>query len=417
MLTYQVYFDLSHGHATVNAPMFSRPRDPLAHVEGSPYGRHIPALDGLRGIAICGVAGSHLFPGTPRSDAARLIASVLSFGSTGVDLFFVLSGFLITGILYDSRADPHFFKKFYARRALRIFPLYYGVLACFFLLTLFFGFNYNRELLSLALYLQNTHLIARPIYAYLGPRLPLAHFWSLAVEEQFYLVWPLLVFWLYERERILVCCLASLVLCPLLRFGLALHSVGYFAIHTNTFCRADSLLAGGLLALLLRGPRHYLVLRWGPRLFLGGLLAALTLRSGNFVQSTASLPYALSMGWSYTALAVASVGLLAMALHHSFMQKLLGSASLRWLGRYSYGLYVVHVILFAYVQDPLKHRAADIGASKGVAVLFVGAVAFACSCLFAYLCFKYYERHFLRLKRLFAYEQPVPAGGLLAVSR
>ncbi len=394
--------------------MLSRPGDELAHVEASPYGRHIPALDGLRGIAFCGVAGSHLFPGTPRSEMAKLVAAVLSFGATGVDLFFVLSGFLITGILYDSRTDAHFFRKFYARRALRIFPLYYGVLASFLLLTLFFGVHYNRELLSLALYLQNTGFVAPPIYAYIGPHLPLAHFWSLAVEEQFYLIWPLLVFWLRARERILFCCLASLVFCPLLRFGLSLHGAGYFSIHTNTLCRADSLLAGGALAILLRGPHHDLALRWGPGLFMGGLLGVIALRYGLPAQPAASFRQAISIGWSYTAIAAASVGLLALALRHALTRSILSTALLRWLGRYSYGLYVFHLILFAFLQEPLKTWAAGIGFSKGAAIFFAGVVAFLCSCLGAYISYNLYERHFLRLKRLFAYPQTVPARDALA---
>ena len=397
--------------------MPSRPESDVAHAEANPYSRHIPALDGLRGIAFCGVAGSHLFPGTPRSEAAKLIAAVLSFGSTGVDLFFVLSGFLITGILYDTRTDPDFFKKFYARRVLRIFPLYYGVLAFFLLLTLFFETHYNGELLSLALYLQNTSLIARPIYAYIGPPLPLAHFWSLAVEEQFYLLWHMLVFGLYRRKRILIWCVASLVLCPLLRFGLALHDVAYFAIHTNTLCRADSLLAGALVALLLRGPQHDATLRWGAAVFLGGLLLACLLRSGVFTRTTGSSLYAVSVGWSYTALAAASVGLLVMALQRSVLQEFLSTALLRWLGRYSYGVYVFHLIVFTFLQKPAKQWVENIGFSKGAAVFFAGTAALLCSCLLAYVSFQYYERPFLRLKRLFAYAQPGSVRGALAASR
>jgi peptidoglycan/LPS O-acetylase OafA/YrhL len=152
--------------------------------EGSPYARHIPALDGIRGLAVLGVAGSHLFPGTPHGAVTFAIAHALSFGASGVDLFFVLSGFLITGILFDSLGDGHFFQKFYARRVLRIFPLYYAVIGLYALGALLLGMRYNRELISLALYLQNTSWIAPPIYAYNGPsNLPLSHFWSLAIEE------------------------------------------------------------------------------------------------------------------------------------------------------------------------------------------------------------------------------------------
>ena len=153
--------------------------------EASPYAAHLPALDGVRGVAVLAVIGSHIFPGNAQGAFTRSVRFFLGYGSTGVDLFFVLSGFLITGILYDSLHDPQYFRKFYARRILRIFPLYYAVLAVYALGSLFLGMHYDGELWSLALYLQNTHLVARPIYAYAGPSaLPLSHFWSLAVEEQ-----------------------------------------------------------------------------------------------------------------------------------------------------------------------------------------------------------------------------------------
>src|SRR5215472_4905523 len=158
--------------------------------EASPYSHHVPALDGVRGLAILLVMGSHFFAGTPHNRPERLLRMMQGFGGTGVDLFFVLSGFLITGILYDSLHDSRFFRKFYARRALRILPLYYGVLATFAIIGLCERRSSSGELLSLALYLQNTSLIAQPIVVYAAPLfLPLGHFWSLAIEEQFYLVW------------------------------------------------------------------------------------------------------------------------------------------------------------------------------------------------------------------------------------
>lgn len=216
---------------------------------------------------------SHLFPGTARSAVTDTLQALFRFGASGVDLFFVLSGFLITGILYDSLHDRAYFRKFYARRALRIFPLYYGVLAIFLLQKIILGYHFHRELLSLALYLQNTHLIAAPIYDYTGAaKLPLVHFWSLSIEEQFYLVWPLLVFLIRDRRRLLAVCLAALALCPALRAFLVLHGAPYFMVHTNTVYRADSLLAGAALALLLRGPAHDRVLKHAGKLLLASII-------------------------------------------------------------------------------------------------------------------------------------------------
>src|ERR1700761_6059162 len=225
--------------------------------EASPYSRHLPALDGVRGLAILLVMGSHFFAGTPHNLPERMARSLLAFGATGVDLFFVLSGFLITGILYDSLQEERFFRKFYARRALRILPLYYGVIAAYAVVGMVQHRSSHGELLSLTCYLQNTSLIAAPIFYYSAPLfLPLGHFWSLAIEEQFYLVWPLLVFLLRTRTRLLILCASLILLCPILRFFAWSHGAPYFDVHANTLYRADSLVIGGALSLLLRSRLH-----------------------------------------------------------------------------------------------------------------------------------------------------------------
>src|SRR5579862_7894518 len=142
---------------------------------------HYPALDGLRGVAILSVMVEHLAP--------RLLAGG---GWVGVDLFFVLSGFLITGVLLDGKDDPHRGRTFYVRRALRIFPLYYATLA---LIT----FGPLAKALALGLsaqtlgwyWIYGTNWQIALGMAHIGG--PIAYFWSLAVEEQFYLIWPLII--------------------------------------------------------------------------------------------------------------------------------------------------------------------------------------------------------------------------------
>jgi peptidoglycan/LPS O-acetylase OafA/YrhL len=145
-------------------------------------------------MAVLGVMGSHFFRGSVANAGflVRSIGSAFAFGARGVDLFFVLSGFLITGILYDSLSDSGYFRKFYARRCLRIFPLYYGVLFALLLLTPWLHIQWQNMQWSLLLYLQNTNVIM-PIYQWQSHSVDLIHFWTLAVEEQFYLVWPLAV--------------------------------------------------------------------------------------------------------------------------------------------------------------------------------------------------------------------------------
>lgn len=161
---------------------------------GSGSRHHLQELDGLRGFAILLVLCSHLVslpPGGRSPFVDRLVGMILGLGWVGVDLFFVLSGFLITGILVQSRGGPHYFRNFYARRSLRIFPLYYLFLA---IATFISPLLLSPESI---LTLPKEH--AWVYWLYLSnfggkPSEAFAHTWSLAVEEQFYLVWPAIVF-------------------------------------------------------------------------------------------------------------------------------------------------------------------------------------------------------------------------------
>lgn len=374
--------------------------------EGSPYARHLPALDGLRGFAALGVVFSHIFPGNSHNAFEALLRRAFNFGAAGVDLFFVLSGFLITGILYDSLSETAFFRKFYARRALRIFPLYYGVIAAYGLAALALGISFHHQLLSLAFYLQNTYRITVPIFLYKGPpSLPLAHFWSLAIEEQFYLVWPVAVFLLRTRRRILSCCALAIVVCPLLRIAAYLHGIPYDLVHAETLCRADSLLAGAALALLLRSDWHDTVLRSGVWLFLIGCVAVFA--PGALMTHLPSVwLWDVLASLHYTATAAAATGLIVLALGSPAVKRLCSVQPLRSLGKYSYGFYVLHVILFVYLEHPLRVAIHNhITTNKGATVLLVGVTCFAMTYAAAYLSYHLYEKRFLQLKRFFDYRR------------
>jgi peptidoglycan/LPS O-acetylase OafA/YrhL len=177
-------------------------------------------------------------------------------------------------------------------------------------------------------------------------------------------------------------------------------------VHGNTICRVDSLLIGGALALLLRSRIHDRALRWAGWLVLIGAAAQISLR---FVpaQAVNPLAYAVGNGLSYSALSATFVGLMAIALRGGAVTRLCEQRTLRWLGKYSYGLYVLHLPLFAYLQQPVRHILAPLlHENKGAVVAGTGIICFGLSVIAAYLSYNLYERRFLRLKRFFDYRRP-----------
>lgn len=378
-----------HSQSSTSLPEFSTPPR-----EGSPYSRHIPALDGVRGLAVIGVMCSHLFPGPAAGGAALLARDVLNYGATGVDLFFVLSGFLITGILYDSLHDAQYFRKFYARRILRIFPLYYAVVGAYAVVVFANGARYWRQILALVLYVHNTYLIAPPIWTFDGhPRIPLGHFWSLAVEEQFYLGWPFIVYFIGNRKALLWfigCVIAAEPFFRLLCFRLNMPPA---SIHANVFCRADSLLSGGALALLLRGPRHDRAL----------LLSRWALVFGIGLQVAAPFSPVISVYLHDDVLWLTYCGLLGLALSAGPVKRFFSLPFLRSMGKYSYGMYVYHVILFEYLRYPVHSLVGHVLSGKTTVGIADGMVVFVLTFVVAWLSYNVYEKQFLKLKRYFDY--------------
>ena len=218
-----------------------------------------PALDGLRAVAFMMVFLQHYLH--------------LPWGWSGVDLFFVLSGFLITGILFDTRNDTHRIRNFYIRRTLRIFPLYYGIMLALLLSTPLFHWQWSWGWMAWPAYMGN---FARFVHSYpvISPlqrladfqpagnlgrfhfSLYLGHFWSLCVEEQFYLIWPWLVFAIRDRRKLMWVCASTLPACLAMRL-MGQHLFPDWMLDGEILYRAtpfrlDALLLGGLLALWLR---------------------------------------------------------------------------------------------------------------------------------------------------------------------
>jgi peptidoglycan/LPS O-acetylase OafA/YrhL len=371
-------------------------------------------------MAILLVLMSHLmlFNDHTGSRFGDSLSALRGLGWVGVDLFFVLSGFLITGILFDTLHDPHYFRSFYMRRFLRIFPLYYGFL--FFLMILgHWGpgmhFEWDGRQYVLLTYLQNTGIWFPVTDFHPGIWADLDHFWSLAVEEQFYLFWPLLVFLVRGRRRLIALALALSGFALLLRIALYLHGSSPLLIFMLTPCRMDTLLLGGVVALVVRGDSDWIPRRWMvPIVVIAGVVIA-TYTLWHLGGDMRNFFFGATFGYSVIALGCVAV-LVASLEPKSVADRIFRWSWLRSLGKYSYGIYVLHIFVahaVATVTDRMLGTSLRIWLtprlhSRPLAVLvefcFNAAVVF----LAAFLSYHLYEVHFLRLKRYFGYRKSNP---------
>ena len=295
---------------------------------------------------------------------ARL-QGVFGVGWCGVDLFFVLSGFLITGILLDAKGSPTYFKSFYVRRVLRIFPIYYGVLLLVAIgrhipaIADLFELNGRNGITSSLAWM--FACVSNFVMAYRHSKTafgPMGHFWSLAVEEHFYMVWPTLVF-LCTRKQLAIACSGFVVGAFALRCGLAAHNHTTYATYLITPCRVDGLALGGLLALMVRSNLDVKKIRnlaWIVGIFCGIAVIGLGLRGGNSGGFSHYGRAMTTLGFSLFAFFFASV----MALALSSSPGSLGRTILEWpplrsVGRYSFAMYIFHLLflaIFEVVQHP-----------------------------------------------------------------
>ena len=381
------------------------------HEAGASY---YPALDGLRGVAILLVLLLHFgqfghgLP-APQVLADRWFLGIVRTGWMGVDLFFVLSGFLITGILLDTKGSRHYLRQFYARRVLRIFPLYYGALALFLILLpmLLPGDRVLRDLTADSVwywtYLYNVKVAA----AGFTSSSALGHFWSLAVEEQFYLIWPIVVLYL-ARRHLFGACWAGVVAALFCRIGLRV--AGYeVAATVLTPARMDALAIGGLIALAVRGP-HGLeaIARWAAPV--AGVLALLL--AGLLASNTALT----SVGYTVVALLCGAILIHVLtASPGGVTSKLFASPTLRFFGRYSYALYVLHHPLL-WFRPPFSVRFVPtvFGSHLPAYILWLAIAIGACVAM-ALLSWHVVEKQFLKLKKLFPYAYKKTEAGLLAL--
>ena len=360
--------------------------------ERSPKGR-IRELDGLRGMAIVLVLFYHYIsiadPGSAPNPLLVRFQHFFGIGWAGVDLFFVLSGFLIGGILLDARESSHYFGTFYARRFYRIIPLYYLWIGIFFAFTAaaFHGLPQalanNPERLGIApvyvLFLQNSAKIPHAAFgtAWLGA------LWSLAVEEQFYLLMPLAVRFLSRKRLVQLLC-AALVAAPVARLSFIKYLPQHPAApYMLTVCRADALAMGVLLAIAWREER------WKARflrhrVFVAAASSALLIVFA-YLAFWKPSQYSSSMAaWGFSCLDLFFALLLARAL---LLPGGIWAAVCRWrflaeMGRISYCFYVIHAAVNLFTHLLVLHREPRFADVPSIAVTAVAAVlAYGIACL------------------------------------
>ncbi len=368
--------------------------------------KHIPELDGIRGAAILTIILYHYLA----LEGSRLplkLGSLLSMGWTGVDLFFVLSGFLIGGILLDARASENYFQVFYARRFCRILPLY-SVL-CVMSLIVF------RAPLS-------THpwLFAgrTPWYAYLtfgqnfwmvkttANSAQLDATWSLAVEEQFYLSLPIII--RFVRYKTLPYLLGvGIILAPLIRTAIWISSPIYGADATYMLapCRMDALLLGVLAALAVR-ERHWLTTN---KFVLGSLSVLFGAGILEIIHAHIARESLIFSALGYTWIACFCVSLLLLAVtNRGIVSTVFRFTPLMKLGVLAYGLYLFHQPVLGLVYGLARHASPSLKISQWPTVGLTCLSALLVYGL-AHLSWTYFEQPLVKRSHRYRYLPPAVA--------
>lgn len=353
---------------------------------------HLPTLDGFRGLAVLMVVAFHAYP---RTSSAISFGAAASLGWIGVDLFFVLSGFLITSVMLQAQGQPKNLKNFYVRRCLRLLPLYYFIALLTIGTVLVLHLSLKPWHLAYLLYASNVAIITHSDTQTVGP-LSLVHTWSLAVEEQFYLLWPWLVLpGGISRTALWRIALWTVILSPILRFIILIAAhPSPMLLQASLFTRLDGLALGAMFALKERHTD-----RLDQILVAAGLLliAACALMRHSF-----SLRLAPMNVVGLTGTAILAAGLLSRSLKTgTLIYRICSVSILRFYGRYSYGVYLWHMFLVVPFQA-LALTMVNRFRLQRIEAPFVFAVNLGIATVLALLSYEAIESPFLKMKARFS---------------
>jgi peptidoglycan/LPS O-acetylase OafA/YrhL len=362
-----------------------------------PTSKHIPQLDGLRGIAIIMVMCYHFFPNN----------ILCNSGWSGVDLFFVLSGFLISGRLFPYLDDRKILLKFYRNRFLRIVPLYFAFLVLFFSGWFLFSSRetlntftyYSNHWWQFFLFIQNWIFANNPVEV----KTHLQHLWSIAVEEQIYLLFPLFIVLVRNKTKafyIVLFTIISILVSRWYYFNFIIQKEDYLKIYLNTFFRFDSFLCGVLVYIIYNEQVIFnsakKILNWLAIICIGVLLTY------TFITDDTEKNNPFISGAGYTIIAIMYAGLLqAILFKKSRVISLITSVPfLRYTGKISYGIYIFHWPLFMlgfvflHKISARFNLSSDVNSIHAINVLICIPLTY----LISHLSFKYYESYFLKRK-------------------
>jgi peptidoglycan/LPS O-acetylase OafA/YrhL len=346
----------------------------------SSFNSHIKPLDGIRALAALSILWLHFWSGvTPSDKITELIVSTASIGQIGVPLFFVLSGFLITRILVASKKKENYFLSFYFKRALRIFPLYYLFLVIVFYLYPLLSHQAVDNFSSTWpnwFYLQNIFITFN--WKYTGPN----HLWSLAVEEHFYLVWPLIVYYTGLRQLKFTCFIIILIE-PIVRYLLLRNNIEVFYFSLS---RIDELAMGALVAVYEIQNRK--VSKKTAYLILATAFAGLT----GWIYFTGESSFWIQVfKYSFFALSFHVLIRLIALNRIGIIEQVLDNRLLSFTGKISYGIYIYHPFCFGIIHSCIQTR--------NIWLLFL--LSLSTTYLVSTVSYFFFEKRFLRYKHLF----------------